>query len=107
MSTADLGEGGLLWVWDRRTATLAVHRYQERHEEAQMKGQVAPSSVVGCGRDIMGLHKDGTSMRLFIVIERLDLPQGSHYAPYLLIATLARVQGADLESMHQVRAGKH
>ena len=68
-----------------------LQRYNKRAEEAALRGEVPTSCVVGSGRDVIGKHKDGSSFRIFLMVERIDMPSGKA-SDRLFMGTMVLVQ---------------
>ena len=65
-------------------------RYQTKAQEAEQKGTLQVSNVVGSGRDVMARHADGTSLRIFLMVQRLDRASG-RAADCLFLGTMIPV----------------
>eukprot|EP00668_Euglena_longa_P006524 GGOE01007767.1.p1 GENE.GGOE01007767.1~~GGOE01007767.1.p1 ORF type:complete len:840 (+),score=214.56 GGOE01007767.1:45-2522(+) len=51
-----------------------LQRYQERAETSRKSGTQMQSNVVGSGRDVMAKTKSNKTIRVFLMVQRLDRP---------------------------------
>ena len=59
-------------------------------KKAEEAGHTVRSSIVGAGRDVMAMHRDGTHMRMFLMVTRLDQESGKA-AECLFLGVLTHV----------------
>ena len=50
-----------------------MQRYEEKLRNEEQTSQAAVSGVVGLGRDVVAVHRDGTQLQQFLTIYRLDM----------------------------------
>ena len=49
-----------------------LRRYMDKAELAERQGRAILSNIVGSGRDVIAKHRDGSSRRMFLMVERVD-----------------------------------
>eukprot|EP00667_Euglena_gracilis_P002589 EG_transcript_2590 len=75
-----------------------LQRYQEKVEAARKSGTPMPSNVVGSGRDVMAKTKANKSIRVFLMVQRLDRPSRLS-KECLFVGKMVHIAAADTASV--------